>query len=219
MVGQCSTELGVHQISSDEADLYQSQLAISDIIDVLDLFETPSNLIVTMFRTPHEEMYIFNKFEMKKFGFDEVSFSDNRTKSFQYEASLSELEQKAIKFLSLLMDGWSIPNGYNLKTVSELYDDTVNFFGEQRTKTQIAKDKVAFMKRWPIRDYRLDKSRTQAFCNSDLVCKVDGFIIWRAESKERGKVSSGESKFNYTLRYEAGRFYIQREFSTVVKRN
>ena len=117
------------------------------------------------------------------------------------------------------MNVWSDATTHDPKTVSNLYDEVVEYYGNNWTKSEVLKDKIAFLERWPVREYVLDERRTQVFCKSNFVCKVDGFVIWKAENPERGKRASGESKFTYTMKYKDDRFYIQKEDSMVVKRN
>ncbi len=59
--------LGVHQISSDDPDLESTQLAISDIIDVLNKFETPVEVLTVMFRTPSSSMHVFTPEEIAEY--------------------------------------------------------------------------------------------------------------------------------------------------------
>ncbi|WP_247877645.1 hypothetical protein [Brucella pituitosa] len=60
-------ELGVHQISSDSPDLVGAQLAISDIIEVLSRFDTPPAVTQIMFKTPPNEMHVFNQEEIERY--------------------------------------------------------------------------------------------------------------------------------------------------------
>lgn len=60
-------ELGVHQISSDSPDLVGAQLAISDIIEVLNRFNTPMDVMQIMFKTPPEDMHVFTPEEIERF--------------------------------------------------------------------------------------------------------------------------------------------------------
>jgi hypothetical protein len=60
-------ELGVHQISSDSPDLVGAQLAISDIIEVLNRFSTPMDVIQIMFKTPPDDMHIFTPDEIEHY--------------------------------------------------------------------------------------------------------------------------------------------------------
>ncbi len=64
---QADGELGVHQISSDEPNLVSAQLSISDIIDVLNRFETPIQVLTVMFRTPPDDMHVFTAAEVEEF--------------------------------------------------------------------------------------------------------------------------------------------------------
>lgn len=60
-------QLGVHQISSDVPDLQSAQMSISDIIDVLNRFGTPADVLTIMFRTPANDMYVFSSDEVAKY--------------------------------------------------------------------------------------------------------------------------------------------------------
>lgn len=59
--------LGVHQISSDSPDLVGAQLTISDIIDVLNRFDTPVDVMSVMFKTPPDEIHIFTPDEIERY--------------------------------------------------------------------------------------------------------------------------------------------------------
>lgn len=60
-------ELGVHQISSDAPDLVGAQLAISDIIEVLNRFGTPMDVMHVMFKTPPDDMHVFTLEEIERY--------------------------------------------------------------------------------------------------------------------------------------------------------
>ncbi|MBP2462836.1 MULTISPECIES: PAN domain-containing protein [unclassified Rhizobium] len=59
--------LGVHQISSDSPDLVGAQLAISDIIEVLNRFGTPMDVMQVMFKTPPNDMHVFSQDEVVRY--------------------------------------------------------------------------------------------------------------------------------------------------------
>jgi hypothetical protein len=59
--------LGVHQISSQSPDLVGAQLAISDIIEVLNRFGTPIDVMHVMFKTPPDDMHIFSQDEIERY--------------------------------------------------------------------------------------------------------------------------------------------------------
>lgn len=60
-------ELGLHQISSDAPDLVGAQLAISDIIEVLNRFGTPMDVMHVMFKTPPDDMHVFTSDEIQRY--------------------------------------------------------------------------------------------------------------------------------------------------------
>ncbi|UNK38220.1 PAN domain-containing protein [Shinella sp. H4-D48] len=61
-------DLGVHQISSGSSDLVGAQLAISDIIEVLNRFGTPIDVMHVMFKTPPDDMHVFSQDEIRRYG-------------------------------------------------------------------------------------------------------------------------------------------------------
>ncbi|WP_245281617.1 PAN domain-containing protein [Ensifer sp. ZNC0028] len=64
---QVDGELGVHQISSESNDLVSAQLSISDIIDMLARFDTPPEVMTTMFKTPPSQMHVFSSEEIGRY--------------------------------------------------------------------------------------------------------------------------------------------------------
>lgn len=65
--------LGVHQISSDSPDLVGAQLAISDIIEVLNRFGTPMEVMHIMFKTPPDAMHVFSQEEVEQYKLNRAS--------------------------------------------------------------------------------------------------------------------------------------------------
>lgn len=56
-------ELGVHQMFGvDDASGVQS--TVSDVIEALEQFDTPTEVVTRMFRTPSEDMYVFSSAEL-----------------------------------------------------------------------------------------------------------------------------------------------------------
>jgi hypothetical protein len=64
---QVDGELGVHQISNDSGNLVSAQYSISDILDVLNRFNTPTEVLTVMFRTPPKDMHVFTSGEVARF--------------------------------------------------------------------------------------------------------------------------------------------------------
>lgn len=65
-------QLGVHQMWSETPDPSGVQSSVSDILEVLTRFETPTEVFTRMFRTPSEDMYIFTQAELDDLGINRV---------------------------------------------------------------------------------------------------------------------------------------------------
>lgn len=63
---QVDGELGVHQISSDATDLVGAQMAIGDIIEMLDSFGVSADVLSVMFKTPPNQMHVFTAEEISE---------------------------------------------------------------------------------------------------------------------------------------------------------
>ncbi|MBK8082989.1 MAG: hypothetical protein IPK28_03650 [Devosia sp.] len=65
---QADGELGVHQISTDVADLVLAQATLGDVLDALHEFGVRQQVISHMLRTPPEDMYVFSALELRELG-------------------------------------------------------------------------------------------------------------------------------------------------------
>lgn len=61
-------ELGVHQISSEVADLVFAQATLGDVLDALETFGVAQTVISRMLRTPPDDMYVFTPEEIETLG-------------------------------------------------------------------------------------------------------------------------------------------------------
>lgn len=65
---QVEGELGVHQISSEVADLVLAQTTLGDLLDALQTFGVDQQVISHMLRTPPDDMYVFTTAELADLG-------------------------------------------------------------------------------------------------------------------------------------------------------
>ncbi len=85
---QVDGELGVHQISSESNDLVNAQLSISDIIDMLTRFDTPAEVMTTMFKTPPSQMHVFSNEEIGRYKLNRKGATSNEPMPTNPTASL-----------------------------------------------------------------------------------------------------------------------------------
>lgn len=84
---QADGKLGVHQISSDTNDLVGAQVSISDIIDQLNRFGTPVEVLTAMFKTPPKDMYVFTSEEVTKFKINRIAATAIETTAEVHKAT------------------------------------------------------------------------------------------------------------------------------------
>lgn len=65
-----SGELGVHQISSEIADLVLAQTTLGDVIDALQSFGAHPQVISHMLRTPPDDMYVFSAEQLTEYNIE-----------------------------------------------------------------------------------------------------------------------------------------------------
>ena len=65
---QAVGELGVHQISAEVADLVLAQSTLGDVLDAMQEFGVPQQVISRMLRTPPDDMYVFTEAELGELG-------------------------------------------------------------------------------------------------------------------------------------------------------
>ena len=73
-------DLGVHQISSPDGrgSLVAGQYALADVIEALDKYNVPSELVALMLRTPPDDIYVLSPDEKNRFGLMGAAPSPNR---------------------------------------------------------------------------------------------------------------------------------------------
>jgi hypothetical protein len=71
-------QLGVHQMVSDEGDVYSVQMSISDMLDTLADFEVPASVVSDMLRTAPDDMRVYTASEAEALGLNrgEVALID-----------------------------------------------------------------------------------------------------------------------------------------------
>lgn len=92
---QVDGKLGVHQLSSDTGNLISAQHSISDILDVLNRFETPIEVLTIMFRTPPQEMYIFSREDIERLQLNRRGRNPPKEDRLENAQSRSEVDNQS----------------------------------------------------------------------------------------------------------------------------
>jgi len=118
----------------------------------------------------------------------------------QKEAALRKLEDLSKNFVTKYFDTWSSNEQTSLNFVNNAYSNTVDFYGARVTNTEVIRQKVAFVKRWPVRTYKERSNTTVIQCNQvNKICSISGLVDWSAQSSERNAKSWGFSSYELVL--------------------
>ena len=109
----------------------------------------------------------------------------------------SAFEQKAKAFVLSLQAHWSRPNAEALAGLDELYEDEVMYYGKITKKDAVIKEKQAFARKFPEREYR-PREPISISCG-ERVCTVRGVVDYRSVDPVAKFVSEGAATFEYQL--------------------
>ena len=91
-------------------------------------------------------------------------------------------------------------------------DERVDYYGKSTLRAEVLKDKERYVKRWPVRAYRLLTDTIRTSCNeSQSSCQVSGLLEFNLSNPATGKTSAGTSSFEYGIRFgpDGGRIFSE----------
>jgi hypothetical protein len=126
-------------------------------------------------------------------------------------------EGQAREFVLALEAKWSRRNQDALAGLEAIYDDEVMYYGKKSTRDEVVKEKRAFARKFPEREYR-PKAPISVRC-SEQICIVSGLLDFRAVDPVAKIVSEGVASFEYHLLMSEAPLKITLEGGEVLKRN
>lgn len=210
VVRSAEGELGVHQIWSSNNDFENGQLRISDILDTLSDFDVPDDILVAMFRTPSDQMYILSQEEKTRFAL--------LTRSAGPGVRQDSDERAAFEFFNSYYLTWSQPNEIALAKIFDYYAARVDFYDNDFSLAQIIDDKTRWAERWPDRQYKVIGDTVSVSCDAEH-CYVVGDVLWSADDRRHSDPKSGRERFTMTLHRHGATFRIVHEQAENVYRN
>jgi len=208
--------LGVHQLSTASGDPGAIQDSASYIVAALADFDVPSDLLVSMLRTPSDEMYIVPEREKIEFGLMQTA-EPARPPEPVPQAGVA-LEHRAVAFLNDYYRAWSMPNSTAIPTVNNMFAESVDFYGKHRSFDEIWAERAELFQLWPERLYALQGETVSASCNPPY-CYVSGEYTWQVHNPGTGARRSGLANVRVTLRETAVGFRIVAEDGRVLRRD
>jgi len=194
-------QLGVHQISGSE-DLESAQLNLSDIIETLSKYDVSPEVITRMLRTPAKDIYIFSAAELTSLkinktpqDFQQVSLA---TPQYSEPAASKTEEERARAFVLGVITASSLPKPKLLALASNVYSDSIEFYGSVNSKPDVLQDKGAYADRWPMRSSIVQLNTVSTSCAAGR-CRVNGSYDWRVLDPKRKKEAAGSALFSYVV--------------------
>ena len=111
--------------------------------------------------------------------------------------STATLEQRVKEFVLLLQARWSRSNAEALAGLDALYEDEVMYYGKMTKKDAVIKEKQAFVRKFPEREYKA-REPISVQCQKG-VCMADGLVDFRAVDPVAKILSEGVASFEYQL--------------------
>lgn len=131
------------------------------------------------------------------------------------------LEQSARRFLSLYFGNWSANNTTSMAYVTNIYADTVDFYGAETPRQTIIDLKRKFVERWPERIYAVRPNSVRIDCDQQTsTCVVAGLVDWDCRNASRAARSSGLASFTVKVAFsQSGVAQVIGEAGSVVSRS
>jgi hypothetical protein len=129
----------------------------------------------------------------------------------------NDLEQRATDFVLAVASRWSGPNEEALRSLNELYAETVRYHGKSTHREDIVIQKQQFAERWPERTYTIRPDSISVTCVKEPeTCSVKGdmnrFLVGGAAKTMAQDVMS----FEYRIAGLREAPYIVEETSAIV---
>lgn len=111
---------------------------------------------------------------------------------------------------------WQSNDRVTRDTVREFYADRVIYYGKRMTRDEVYRDKLRFIRAWPIRTYDIAPGSFRSRCDRSGVCRARAVLRW-TRAKPDGRSKSGASRLTLVFaKSEGGR--IIRESATNIRR-
>ncbi len=132
---------------------------------------------------------------------------------------ISPLTTEAANFMNAYWANVGGSSDQVLPYLSSIYAPVVDYYGKPVSRESILKDKLNFIRRWPIRQTWLPPGEASPKISCDDAtarCEITGVRDFDAVSAERGARSVGAVRYSYTVRFAEGSPQIVAEDSRVV---
>jgi hypothetical protein len=105
------------------------------------------------------------------------------------------------------------------QSVAAVYAPEVVYYGRRLTRDGVLRDKLAFVRRWPARSYRVVPGSVRKSCDAGQSrCRIDLVLAYEAVSEARQASSRGETTVHLNLVRDNGVLKITSENGAPIHR-
>ena len=127
------------------------------------------------------------------------------------------LHQRSAELSRSYLRTWSASGSAALAQVPRLYAPKVRFYGRLVDRNMLAREKRAFIRRWPVRSYAHRPGTIRVACDTPTSrCTVRSVIDWRTASPARRAVSQGSSRFEQGIAFSESKPAVFHEGGAVI---
>lgn len=127
-------KLGVHQISATTPDMEKAQLTISDIVEALNRYDTPPEVLTKMLRTPPDDMYYFSAEEVAALGLNRDGTAPNVEPAAPAPQAIEPTktsEAVALEFVQDVVSTHASISASQASGIRRFYADQLGYYGKR----------------------------------------------------------------------------------------
>jgi hypothetical protein len=99
---------------------------------------------------------------------------------------------------------WSSDRDVNIATVNKYYAPVVTYYGRQMGRNQVLDDKLRYIRRYPVRSYKIVEGTVAVACNTQrTMCTTSGVMQIQLVDRD-GRTLSRMAKLLLTMSSAAG---------------
>ena len=191
--------LGVHQISGPVESNAATQLNLSDVVEALNKYGTPPQVLAVMLRTPPDNMYFFTPDEIESLGLNRTALGppsrEAPSATYAPDTQLAvDTPARARKFVEYLVE--DIPDAEILAVVVKHYAPEVAYYGTMLTRDEVLDQKRLLLQKIEKITATIQPGSVSVNCVAG-VCEVHGDLQFSVLA--HGKRMAGEGSFHFRL--------------------
>jgi len=180
----------------------------------------PASAIIYITGAPPEGMQWLNFADAQHYGIDVRPFDLSAQSAVSRRSSPRKVFLSQVSSVKKEVYEYFIAtnraNGQSLSYLEDKLSDQVDYYGKLSAKAFVLKDKKAFFRKWPVRNYSVEPPSVTVACKMAGECIAKGIFDWEASGPILRSKGSATFRLGWTL--EGTIWKISAESSQPIKR-